>query len=661
MKKYFTLILLAILPIVASAYDAEIDGIYYNFSENEATVTYGDDGYAGAVVIPSSVTYNDKTYNVTSIGNFAFGGCSGLTSVTIPESVTDIGEQAFSGCNGLTSVTIPDLAAWCSIAFAGSSSNPLYYAHHLYMNGEEIRNLIIPSSVTSIGSYAFSGCTSLTSVSIPEGVSSIGNSAFFGCSGLTSVTIPESVTSIESGTFYNCSSLNSFAIPNCVTSIGSNAFSGCIGLTSITIPESVTSIGYYAFYKCYFLKGKFVNNSTLTNTNNWGAVLIDEETCDGLLIKDNSVVRYRPWVTSVTIPNNVTSISNWAFSGCTGLTSVTIPNSVTRIGDCAFQNCSGLNSVTIPNSVTYIGYHAFYDCSGLSSITIGSGATYIGEEAFSGCYFLKDRYVNHSTLTSANNWGAVLIDEETLDGLLIIDNTVVGYRPWVTSVTIPNSVTSIGFGAFRDCSSLTEVTIGNSVTSIDHWAFSSCIGLTSVTIGNGVTCISGGAFFGCIGLTSVTIPNSVTSIESEAFRDCSGLTSVIIGDGVTNIGIEAFSSCSKLTDFWCLAENVPSAWSDDSDGGTFKETHIKRATLHVPATSIEQYKAVSPWCRFGTIVAIMEVKGDLNGDGKVDIADAVCVLDVMAKDVYDSKADLNEDGKIDIADFVCVLDIMAQQ
>ena len=230
--------------------------------------------------------------------------------------------------------------------------------------------------------------------------------------------------------------------------------------------------------------------------------------------------------------------------------------SVTSIGNEAFYGCSGLTSVTIGNSVTSIGSYAFYDCSGLTSVTIPNSVTSIGYGAFRGCSKL-------------------------------------------TSVTIPNSVTSIGASAFSGCSGLTSVTIPNSMAGIGEWVFYYCSGLTSVTIPNSVTSIGYGAFSGCSSLTSVTIPNSVTSIEDYAFYNCSKLISVTIGSGIKNIGFKAFATCTELTDVYCYAKSVPSTRSD-----AFADSYIEYATLHVPTTSIDAYKAAAPWSGFKTFMGL---------------------------------------------------------
>ena len=212
------------------------------------------------LVIPNSVT---------SIGDYAFYNCSGLTSITIPNSVTSIGEYAFQYCSSLTSVYITDVAAWCKITFNGYYSNPLFYAHHLFLHGEEIKDLVIPNSVTSIGSSAFYNCSSLTSVTIGNSVTSIGEYAFLCCTDLTSVTIGNSVTSIGRGSFEECRILTSVTIGNSVTSIGDGAFFNCRGLTSVTIPNSVTNIGDGAFYGCNGLTSVISKMENLCNIDSY--------------------------------------------------------------------------------------------------------------------------------------------------------------------------------------------------------------------------------------------------------------------------------------------------------------------------------------------------------------------------------------------------------
>lgn len=399
-KLFFLTLLLLLMPMMASAYDAEIDGVYYDFSGNEATVTHGVlafGSYTDAVVIPASVTYNDVTYNVTaidyqafykcpsmtsvsipegvkSIGEMAFYECSGLTFIAIPDGVTEIGDRAFYACSGLTTVAVgksvknvgeyafrdcskiqkvivSDIAAWCGISFANERSNPVYYSHRIFSDEEtEITELVIPDGVTMIKSNTFQGCRNLTSITIGENVTLIGGYAFSGCSGLVSVSIP-----------------------NSVTSIGIYAFEGCTGLKAVHITDLST------WYKIAFSSNPLQYAHHL--------YLNGEE------------------ITTLTVPENVTSIGSYTFSGCDGLTSVTIPEGVTSIGNNAFSDCIGLTAVTIPSSMMSIGSSAFNGCK-LRNVLIKCATPPTG----SGLAFSEQTFFHTTLYIPTGSWDAYAYD-----------------------------------------------------------------------------------------------------------------------------------------------------------------------------------------------------------------------------------------------------------
>ena len=614
MKKFiftFLLMLMPVMHVMANYYYTYVDGLYYDLkSDGTASVTskfrytdgsneYSTNDYSGDVVIPSTVTYNNITYKVTRIHDWAFFGCKGLKSVTIPGSIKYIGSEAFYFCSNYI-INIEDIAAWCNIEMDDNSC--LLYKN-LYHNGEEIRDLVIPDNVTAIGKDAFRGCGSLTSVTIPNSVKSIKQYAFQGCKNLTSINIPTSMSLILAYTFAGCSSLKNVTIPDNISVIFAYAFSGCTSLTSITIPNSVTGMGGFVFEQCSSLQ-------------------------------------------SVTLSNNMTSIDEYEFWNCTSLTSISIPKSITSIKYGAFSGCSGLSSITIPKSVTSIGKYAFQNCTGLTNIKseiedpfeidtnvfsssdtdIYATATLIVPKGKKSAYNSTEGWKNFKYIVEEgefvvdgiyykvdeNNTASVIKGNRTYSGDIVIPAyvnydgktyhiTSIGEYAFqncrgLTSVTIPNSVASIGDGAFSGCSGLTSITIPNSVETIGGEAFSFCSGLTSITIPNSVKTIWWSAFSGCSGLTSVTIPISVTLIEGNIFEDCSGLVSIkvesgnaqydsrndcnaiinkstntlivgckntIIPNSVTSIGSYAFDGCSGLTSI-TIPNSVTSI-----DGGAF--------------------------------------------------------------------------------------------
>ena len=347
MKKVYLLFLLALLPFVLYADPIAINGIYYDVNPELKTAEVASSGsgkYSGEIDIPEEITYEGVKYSVTSIGR-SFYGCSGLTSVTIPNSVISIDGYAFYNCSGLTSVTIPN-------------------------------------SVTSIGSNAFSGTAWYNNQ--PDGIVYAGKVLYTYKGTMpdgTKVKIKDGTLGISGVAFYNCSGLTSVTIPNSVKSIGDYAFEFCTGLTSIMIPNSVTSIGLCPLHGCSSLTSIIVEEgNTAYYSHNCNAII---ETASNTLIAGCN---------NTTIPNGVTSIGSSSFFNCSGLTSITIPNSVTLIGISAFTGCSGLTSVTIPNSVTTIYPYAFSGCKSLTSISIGSGLTEIWGHAFENSSELLDVY-----------------------------------------------------------------------------------------------------------------------------------------------------------------------------------------------------------------------------------------------------------------------------
>ena len=341
MKKRLSILsyLLVLAMAVTAQTKVEVDGIYYNLdnSNNTAEVTYGDSKYSGDIVIPASISVNGATYSVTTIGNYAFYECTGLTSIRIPNSVTTIGEDAFFECDGLTSIKIPSsvtkIGNW---AFSECSElrkiiveadNPIYdsrgncnaiieTASNTLIRGS--KETIIPNSVTKIGDGAFSECSGLMSFEIPNSVKTIGNDAFFFCEGLLSIEIP-----------------------NSVTAIGEFAFSGCVGLARIEIPSSVTKIGNWAFSECSGLRGLAVSADN--------PIYDSRENCNAIIERaSNTLIQ---GCKNTFIPNSVTTIGEAAFFYCDGLTSIEIPNSVTTIEEAAFYGCSNLEKIYMMSSV----------------------------------------------------------------------------------------------------------------------------------------------------------------------------------------------------------------------------------------------------------------------------------------------------------------------
>ncbi len=453
-------ICLTALGLLATAVPAaaeQFGDFTYEKTAAEVTIT-GYTGSGGVVVITNEIDF----LPVTSIGDSAFYGCSGLTDVTLPDSVTNLGSYAFQSCVSLTNAMIGVLSIGEG-AFADCAS---------------LATVMLGTNVASLGHSAFSGCATLASVTVPVGVTNIGDSAFESCTSLTNVTIGAKVAQIGAFVFAWCprligitvDALNPFycsvdgivfdksltrlvqcpgartgdyTVSNSVCSVGSGAFYSCTNLGSVTIPHSVTNIGSSAFSRCSGLTAI----SVAVSNSYYSSV-------DGVLFDKGQTLLLQ----------------------CPGSKAgdYTVSNSVTGIGGAAFAFCSALTGVTLPDSVASIERSAFNNCTGLVTLWIGSGVTNIGSSAFNNCRSL-------------------------------------------TEVTIPGSVTSVGTYAFSSCRSLTRVTIPSSVTSLGRNAFRYCLSLTSVTIPGSVTSIGSDAFDGCSGLTIVYFKGDAPSLGLSVF------------------------------------------------------------------------------------------------------------------------------------------------
>ncbi len=529
------------------------------------------------------VTLLDGT---TAITNNMFNGASKLKEISIPESVTSVGTGAFSGC---TSLPVDETTG---VQYESANQIVLIKAPETLPEG-----FSIPESVRFVCENAFSECTNLPTVggvqyeslinpkvlvkapttlegeyTIPETVETIAANAFEGCNLLTSIVVPEGVTVIQEGAFKNCTELVSVTLPSTLTFIGANAFTGCEKVATLTTPFLPDSLSRGALTTVTFHEGLTSLGTEFRNCTLLTSVKLPEsltslagnafDGCTELPIDEATGVRYETLdnpkvliqatdktIAAIDIPETVRFIYNTAFKNCDALTEVTIPGSVKTIGNEAFRECDALTKVTLEEGVESIGNSVFTLCKQLSSVTLPNTLTTIGEDAFNTCTSLTSIVIPEGVTTmmrAAFCWCENLEQVEIKGPITVINNqTFIGCTRLKT-INIPEGVTSINYEAFKNCDTLISVNIPEGVTTIGDYAFYDCDGLKEVTIPSTVTSISRYAFAYCSALTSLGIPEGVTTIGEYAFYDCDALTELIISEGVTSIGEYAFYDCDGL-------------------------------------------------------------------------------------------------------------------
>ena len=513
------------------------------FTLNSAGDGYNvSDGDFGSAVLVIPDEYNGKP--VTGIEEGAFSNTlSWIRNIVLPKNLKSIESGAWSNFRANRVFFRGTLEDWCAVEFEDEKANPVYHSlsGELWIDGENVKKLDVPSGVTEIGNYAFAGCEGLEELILPETLVTVGERAFDGCVNLNKLSIPSSINSIEAAAFNGCplenvtSNSNKFAVENncfinktektllrgnssgiipsdgSITKIGDGAFENT-SVRSVRIPDAVTEIGVNAFRNCDLLE-------------------------------------------SVTFGNKIADIPNYAFDGCASLKKVVLPDSVKTVGNCAFQNCYALTSVTLGRGLTSIasasssffdfvsafsGCDRLFEVYNLSSLTVTAGANTNGKVAKAA----KDVYTSASDVSKITS---------TSDGLTFYGGSepvLIGYEGLAETVVLPEKYEgknySVAAYAFYKNGTLKNVTVPKGVTKIGPAAFESCTVLEQVKIDAEITELSNKTFYGCENLTVVNLADGLKTVGVSAFEECSRLTSVGLPEGLTEIRERAFYGCKSL-------------------------------------------------------------------------------------------------------------------
>ena len=556
-RALLTLVLAAVFAVFGMTAFADTDGTYvYSVSNNVATITGVADKttFTGEQVIPEKI----GGYTVTTISASAFKDCTGITSITVPDSVTSIGSGAFSGCSSLYSITVPYVNSkgfgyiFGESSYTGGTCTEQYYgdgssSYDYYYIPTTLRKVTI-TKATSLSYGAFYNCSNITEINLNSKITSIGNKAFYNCASLKAMVIPQTTTSIGTYAFYNCDSLTNIVIPNSITTMGNGAFNDCGTLSNVTLSENITVINNYTFSGCT----KLQNLSIPVSVTSIG----------------EKAFYYCSSFSEISIPDKVTSIGTSAFEGCSGVTKLYIGESVKSISQYAFEGLSKITTVKVPDSVTSIGGGAFSGCSSLYSITV----PYVSGSQF-GYIFGESSYT-----------GGTCTEQYYGDGSSSYDYY---YIPTTLRKVTITKATSLSYGAFYNCSNITEINLNGKISSIGDKAFYNCKWYNNLTdefviVGDGVLIkynsentaviipenvkhIAPRVFYNRTDIIDIKIPDELISIGTYSFYGVSQISTYTVPKSVTSIGSSAFSSGKTIR---CYS-------------GSYAQTYAKNNSLKV--------------------------------------------------------------------------------
>ena len=577
------------------------DGIHFRVKDDGDLEVTGVDANTKNVDIPRKITNGGKTYRVTSIGERAFEGHSDINYLSIPYTIKSIGEYAFIDCGSSMTVNIADIESWCEMKLGNEHSSPLSSAGKVLVYDIETTDIVIPNTVTSIGNFTFYQCRQIKSLTIPGSVSTIGSSAFEDCTGLASISLSYGNTLIGGSTFEGCTGLTEVTIPGSVNFIGINAFKNCRNLSTIVseieYPSSIEECVFEGLPSYSVLQVPKGTKSAYQSAGGWNQFSNIVEIGVGNVDFSVGGINY-----GKTSANEVEVVSadeeKKEIVIPETITNGGVTYRVTAIGERAFDGRSDINYLSIPSSITSIGEYAFIDCG--SNIKV--------------------------EISDLEAWCKVKLGNEHSSPLSSAKAFYSGDRE-IKNLVIPNGVESVSSFVFYQCRSITSLSIPGSVKSIGSSSFEDCTGLTSVNLSEGLERIGGSSFEGCFNLPEIVLPASITLIAINGFKNCTGLKKMV-----------------------SLNNNPPLC------NNPFYNVDKGNCVVWVPKGCVTAYMGAVGWKDY---LKIQEIKGDVNGDGKVNINDVNDIVSYIMGETPPNfnvkEANMNGDDKVNVADVTLLI------